>query len=113
MPIPIVPTNTHSPVCRRSAYFAMNSEPTTNPIDVRPSWIPYSNSVAPSSWIAIGSRSTFHRPNAKYTGAPSRNSERSIGMSRIDRMPTLRLVTTTPTDVSSSAPPGFERTLSR
>ena len=39
---------------------AMNSDPSTKPTDVSPSWSPYSNSVAWSSRSDIGSRSTFH-----------------------------------------------------
>src|SRR3954470_12791334 len=81
----------------------MNRLPTTNPIEVTPSWIPYSNSVAPSTLIAIGSSSTFHRPNEKNTGAPSRNSERSMGVPRMVRIPSRRLSTTAPTDVISSS----------
>ena len=111
--MPSVPMTTHRPVWSRSAYFAMNSEPTTNPTDVSASWRPYSNSLAPSSLIAIGRSRTFHRPNEKNTGAPIRNSRRSIGVSTIARMPSLRFATTTPTEVSSSAPAGLERTLRR
>ena len=78
---------------------------------MRASWTPYSNSVAPSSRIAIGRSRTFHSPNEKNTGAPSRNRFRSIGVSTIARRPSLRFVTTTPTEVSSSATSGLLRTL--
>ena len=81
----------------------MNRLPITNPIEVTPSWMPYWNSVAPRTLIAIGSRSTFHRPNEKNTGAPSRNSDRSIGVSTMVRTPTRRFATTARTEVSSSS----------
>ena len=109
MPMPMYPTKTHRPIWSRSAYLAMNRLPSTNPIEVRPSWIPYSNSEPPRTVMAIGSSRTFHRPKAKNTGAPSRNSERSIGVSRIVRTPVLRLLTTRLTEASSSGASIFTR----
>ena len=53
------------PSRRRSMYFAISRLPTTKPTDVRPSWRPYSNSVAFRMPIANGSSRTFHRPNEK------------------------------------------------
>ena len=70
--------------------------------------MPYWKSVPPRTVIAIGRSRTFHRPKAKNAGAPSRNSERSIGVSQMVRTPILRLATTTPTEVFSSGTSIFD-----
>ena len=80
----------------------MKNEPTTNPTDVRPSWSPYSNSVARSSRIENGRSSTFHSPNAKNMNAPTRNSERMTGVPNSVAMPDRRFSTMTATLASSS-----------
>jgi hypothetical protein len=63
---------------------------------------PYSNSVACRTLIDIGSRRTFHRPNAKNINAPTANSDRMIGVPIKVAKPSRRLATTTETDASSS-----------
>ena len=69
----------------------MKNEPTTKPTEVRPSWSPYSNSVAPRTLIENGSSRTFHRPNEKNMNAPTMNSERMTGVPNSVAMPGLEV----------------------
>src|SRR3954447_2909379 len=80
----------------------MNSEPTTNPTDVSPSWRPYSNSVAWRTRNANGSRRTFQSPTEKKYGTAIRKIVRNAGVPTSTANPSRRLVTTTPTDVGWS-----------
>ena len=86
----------------RRAKLAMKNEPMTKPTEVRPSWSPYSNSVAPRTRIDIGSSRTFQSPNEKNINAPTANSERRIGVPNSVANPARRLATITPTLASSS-----------
>ncbi len=81
---------------------AMKNDPATKPTEVRPSWSPYWNSVAPSVEIVNGRSRTFHSPNEKNMKAPTMNSERMIGVPTSVDMPDLRLATMTATLASSS-----------
>ncbi len=100
--MPIIEMMIHTGSGNRAAKRAMNSEPITNPTDVRPSCSPYSNSVAPSSLIENGRSSTFQSPNATNMNAPTRKSERIIGVPNSTAIPDLRFSTITATDASSS-----------
>src|SRR3974390_3432568 len=100
--MPAAPTNTHRPVGARSLQRAMRRLPMTKPIDVRASWTPYWNSLAPSSRIAIGRSSTFQRPMAKNAGAMTTNSESSVGGFQIVPSPPRRLAAPTPTEAAST-----------
>ena len=80
----------------------MKKLPMTNPTDVRPSCSPYSNSVPSRTRIDIGRSRTFHSPNDRNTGAPTRKIERRIGVRQRYRAPLFRLSTTTPMEVTSS-----------
>ena len=81
---------------------AMKNEPTTKPTEVRASWRPYWNSVAPSTFSENGSSRTFHSPNEKNMKEPTTNSERIVGVPSSVRIPERRFSTTTATLASSS-----------
>ena len=91
-PIAMVEKTIHVPSGRRSEYFAIIRLPTTKPTEVRPSWRPYSNSVAWRASMANGRSRTFHRPNDRKTGAPETNSDRMIGVPTRVETPSLRFV---------------------
>ena len=101
-PMPVRPITIQIGSGRRLEKRAMKNDPTTKPTEVRPSWSPYSNSVAPSSRIENGSRSTFHSPKEKNMKALTRNSERRIGVPIRVVMPDRRFSTITETVASSS-----------
>ena len=102
MPITVKLITIQVPSGSRSMYFAISRLPKTKPSEVRPSWSPYWNSVPPRVSMANGSSSTFHRPNAKSTGAKTISVERRIGVRTSRPTPDLRLATTALTLVSSS-----------
>ncbi len=102
MPIPTSETTIQAGSGSNRAKRAMSSEPTTKPTDVRPSWRPYSNSVAPRVVIENGRSRTFHSPNATNMNAPTMNSDRMIGVPNRVPMPAFRFATMTATDASSS-----------
>ena len=102
MPIAIVEKTIHVPSGSRAEYFAITRLPATKPTEVRPSWRPYSNSVAWRASIANGRRRTFQRPNERKIGAPETNSDRRIGVLARVVTPSLRFATTTRTLVASS-----------
>ena len=81
---------------------AMKNEPTTKPTEVRPSWIPYWNSVAPRTVSENGSSSTFHRPNEKNIKAATMKIERMTGVPISVTMPAFRFAAMTRTLASSS-----------
>ena len=86
------------------AYLAISRLPTTKPTEVKPSWRPYSNSVACSTSDRQRQEQDVPQPERRgRPGAPSRSSERRIGVSDKVATPSLRFSTTTPTLVSSSA----------
>ena len=80
----------------------MKNDPTTNPIEVRPSWSPYWNSVAPRIFNENGRRRTFHSPNAKNITAPTMKIERMIGVPTSVTMPAFRFEAMTAMLASSS-----------
>ena len=81
----------------------MKNDPTTKPTEVRPSCRPYSNSVAPRTWIENGSSRTFHSPNEKNMNAPTTNSERMIGVPNSVAMPGLAGSSTMTATLASSS----------
>ena len=91
MPIAIVEKTIHVPSGNRAEYFAITRLPATKPTEVRPSWRPYSNSVAWRASMANGRRITFQRPNERKIGAPEMNSERRIGVRREGRDAVLQV----------------------
>ena len=102
IPIPIIDSTIQAGSGSLLEKRAMKNEPTTKPTDVRPSWRPYWNSVAPRTWSENGSSRTFHRPNEKNMNAPTMNSERMIGVPNSTDMPDFRFSTMTLTLASSS-----------
>ena len=81
---------------------AIRRDPTTKPTEVRPSWRPYSNSVACRTVMENGSSSTFHRPKATNMNAPTKNSDRMMGVPNSVTMPLFRFAKMTSTEASSS-----------
>ena len=102
VPMPMRPMTIQTGSDRRLEKRAMKNEPSTNPTEVRPSWRPYSNSVASSTVIENGRSRTFHRPNEKNMIAPTRNRERRIGVPNSVPIPLRRFSTMTATLASSS-----------
>src|SRR5436309_15696013 len=90
------PPTIQVPSGRRSPNFAMNRAPATKPTEVSPSCRPYSNSVAPTTLIAIGSNSTVQKPNDRRTGKVRKKAERRTGVDQRDRAPPFRFHSTPP-----------------
>ena len=102
MPIAVIAMTIQAGSGSLLANLAMKNEPRTNPTEVRPSWRPYWNSVAPRTLRVNGRSRTFHRPNAKNMNAPTTKSERMTGVPNNVDMPDFRLATMTATLASSS-----------
>ena len=106
VPIPTQLRTSHWPSRRRSERRAMSRLPTTKPTEVRPSWMPYSNSVAWRAVMANGSSSTFWSPKQMRTGVLTRLSERRIGVRAMNLAPKARFRIISRTVVSSSTTSG-------
>ena len=92
-PMATVAMTIHGPSRSRSPKRAISRLPITKPTEVKPSWRPYSNSVAWSARIAIGRSSTFHRPNEKQTGSGDQEACAGAASATGTATPSFRLST--------------------
>ena len=82
---------------------AMKKEPATNPTEVRPSWSPYSNSVAPSTWIGERQQQDVPQPEREeHEGADDEQRPDDRRAEQRRPCPDFRLATMTATLASSS-----------